>query len=65
MSRSGKSHRPSRDDLRQFYWKPERAAERSSLKRLGDEYNAAGDIEESYTLPSQHRHGRFRRGWWS
>lgn len=55
---------PPGQDVRDQFWAPDRASERSILRRLADEYNTTGDLDEGYVLPGQHRHARFGRGYW-
>lgn len=48
---------------RTYYWEPERAAVRSSLRRALAEARYGGDVDEIVPT-AQHRHAMFRGGWW-
>lgn len=55
---------PSPRKRREKYWAPERAAGRSAMRRLAEEYNATGDVDEDLPLTNQHRHARFGGKHW-
>lgn len=52
-----------RNNLRANYWKPERAQERTVLRRIEGEYSLNGEIDEDYLFPLWHRRSGLAHRW--